>query len=220
MARPEAQTGIKPEGDFGKYLDTRFKTGTSQKLERLLKKEIASLTDAKPDNIRNPDLHLALRLSEHTIIFRAVGVSDYSRQKALAATKKEVGNIFERGYEQYFPTTWAAAHLVLGGEKFWSATDHERMKKDLGEKINNLLKEDPGNGNSSSADKRSAEAAEGAATYKLLFKEKVWSLEQEKQMIEATEKEFDRFNSEGFPDNNTIPLSRRAATLSVLSDSS
>jgi ribosomal protein L18 len=206
---------IKRNGDFREYLDTKFRSGTSQNLENLLTKEMKSLTRINQDNISNPNLRLSLRNTEHTIIFQAIDISNSRTHEALDASEEEVKNKLKKGY---LPIEEAKAYFILTGKKCWGVSDHKLMKKDLGKKIKSLL-EDPGNGNSSpeNKDKRSAAAARDAATYKLLFKEEVWSLEQKKQMLRVTEEEFEQFNKEEkFLSNNTVALSSRAATIKAL----
>lgn len=212
------EQAVKPKDDFTKYLDERFVTGTSQKLKGLLRKEMVSLMNTKPDNIGNPDLHLALRTAENSIIYGTDGIiDDHNRQKALDASKKKVEEVLTSDKELHLATKWAAAHLKLGGKRFWSEHEHKLMEESLGENVESLLK-DSGN-LQADEDKRYVEAAGLAATYKLLFNKKCWSTEQNEQMLRTTEKEFDQFNSEkGYPSNNTVPLSSRAATIRILGD--
>lgn len=216
LKKASPEQAIKPKGDFSKYLDTRFTQGTSQKLEGLLVREMKSLANTKPDKIINPDLRLSLRNAEYIVIFGAGENSNLHTQETLEASEKKVNGMLEKNY---LPTELATAYFVITGEKCWSDPDNRLMKKDLGKKIDGLLNSGNGTGLPADNDQRYGLAAGYAATYKLLFNEKSWSLKQEEKMLDVTEQEFDRFNKEEkFLSNNTVALSSRAATIKVLGD--
>lgn len=201
---------------FNRYLDTRFREGTNQKLERLLKREMSSLNQTNQDSISNPLLRLARRTAEYILNFGKDGIDPVLLQKTSNAALENVKDIFENGNEPYLAADSATAYLILRGRKGWSYKDDAQMKESLGHKIRSLL-EDPADESSTNKDKKYEDAAEYAASYKLLFGKRVWTAKQEKRMIEATESEFQRFNSGDFP-SSTAPLSSRAATLRILVD--
>lgn len=134
----------------------------------------------------------ALVVADNVIAEGGEGFSNNYRQKVLSAAKSEMAKMLSSN-RVLEATDYAAAILVLEGERGWNKAANKRMKKDLGGRISELLEEE-----------NYRDAAPYAKNYILLFDEEPCSPEDKLEMLGASLMDMERHaRSLGAPSSPT-----------------